>query len=203
MSKASVPQDQRGEHHLAVNPARLPPPHMGRVDRGARSPDARDDTPDTLTGSGGDRSAGAQIVVRWIDAYNARDLDAMLACLREDVDYHPLRLGGLAGPYRGHDGVRRWFTQLDAPRHRHRIDLSGMHELGDDHLLAAGAVHVGDDGDVAPFSAEYTTMRGMIATARHYLSEPDLLQRLESPPRSSIQSILHTRDARPDVHPAS
>jgi hypothetical protein len=29
------------------------------------------------------------IVSRWVKAFNARDLDGMLACLAEDVDFTP------------------------------------------------------------------------------------------------------------------
>ena len=124
--------------------------------------------------------AGDQaVVMRWIEAYNARDLDAMLACLDRDVDYHPLRLGGLSGPYHGHDGVEHWFTGLDARRHAHRIDVTEIHQVGDDHTLAAGTLRSTDDHELGPFSALYRTTGGTILDARHYLSEPDLLQRLE------------------------
>ena len=58
-----------------------------------------------------------RVVSRWVDAFNARDLDGMLACLAADVDLHPLRLSGLRASYRGHDGVREWFAQLKRLRH--------------------------------------------------------------------------------------
>ena len=48
-----------------------------------------------------------------IDAYNRRDLDALLALMDEDVESIP-RTSGLEGEssYRGHDGVRRWWNNL-------------------------------------------------------------------------------------------
>ena len=41
----------------------------------------------------------------WFDAFNARDLDGMLMLLHPRVDFHPVKLGGLVGPCRGHEGV--------------------------------------------------------------------------------------------------
>jgi hypothetical protein len=67
-----------------------------------------------------------QIVSQWVDAFNDRDLDGMLVRLDVQVDFHPLRLSGLGGSYRGDDGVREWFTQLKRLRHEHRIVLSQM-----------------------------------------------------------------------------
>jgi ketosteroid isomerase-like protein len=44
------------------------------------------------------------------DTFTRRDLDALLALADPDIEVFPLiaRLEG-GGPYRGHDGVRRWW----------------------------------------------------------------------------------------------
>lgn len=127
-------------------------------------------------------SPGAQTLVTcWIDAYNAHDLEGMLASLDHDVDYRPLRLGGLTGMCRGHDGVRHWFAQLGSA-HCHRIELAELRELSDGHVLATGAVRIADASDVAPFCGAYHTASGAILTACHYFGEPDLLERLEQTP---------------------
>ena len=36
----------------------------------------------------------------WVDAFNAQDLECMLARLDPEVRFHPLRLSGLDGSYR-------------------------------------------------------------------------------------------------------
>jgi hypothetical protein len=41
-----------------------------------------------------------------MDAFNASDVDAMVACLDLQVDLQPLRLSGLDHVYHGHDGIR-------------------------------------------------------------------------------------------------
>ena len=57
------------------------------------------------------------LVSRWVDAFNARDLDGILACMDAEVRFFPLRLSRLGRFYRGHDGVRQWFDD-----HRHLTD---------------------------------------------------------------------------------
>jgi hypothetical protein len=46
-----------------------------------------------------------------IDAFNRRDLDAFLALMGSGVEFTPYEraVEGL-GPYRGHDGVRTWWS---------------------------------------------------------------------------------------------
>jgi ketosteroid isomerase-like protein len=59
-----------------------------------------------------------ELVRRSLDAWNAEDLDALLACAHPDiqVDFsaNPL-FPGLEEVYRGHDGVRRWWATFTEP----------------------------------------------------------------------------------------
>jgi SnoaL-like protein len=77
------------------------------------------------------------IVLRWLQAFNARDLDVMLGCVAEQVDFHPLRLGGLAPGYRGRDGVREWFAHLRQACHDYRIAACEVRDLGAGRCSAA------------------------------------------------------------------
>ena len=63
-------------------------------------------------------------VRRWFDAFNSRDLEAMLACMDAHVDFRPLRLHGIDAVYHCHVGVRDWFADLVRMEHRHRVDLA-------------------------------------------------------------------------------
>lgn len=120
------------------------------------------------------------IVSRWIDAFNARDLNAMLTCLSSAVDIHPLRLGRLDGAYRGHHGVRAWFAQLGQLGHDHRIAISEIRPTGTGHVLVSGALMIEDDAEAGPFCAVHQLADGLIVAAHHYLSDPDLLERIAS-----------------------
>jgi ketosteroid isomerase-like protein len=77
---------------------------------------------------------------RGADAYNRRDVEAVLATLDPRVEWHPLLqvlLGGEATVYRGHEGVRELVRELDEAFSELRNDLSEVRDLGD-RVLAIG-----------------------------------------------------------------
>jgi hypothetical protein len=118
------------------------------------------------------------IVMRWVDAFNKRDLDGMLTRFHPAVRYHPLRLAGLDRSYRGHDGVRRWFVRRTQLRHEHVFVLSDVHGAGDDQVLAIGALTLAGEFEIAPFCALHRIIDGLIIAAHHYLSDPNMLEHL-------------------------
>ena len=77
---------------------------------------------------------------RGFDAYNRRDVEAVLATVDPRVEWHPLLpvlLGGEATVYRGHEGYRELVRELDEAFSELRIDLSEVRDLGD-WVLAIG-----------------------------------------------------------------
>jgi ketosteroid isomerase-like protein len=117
-------------------------------------------------------------VSRWMDAFNASDVEAMLTCLDPHVDLQPLRLYGLDGAYHGHDGIRAWFAQLRQLGHQHRIVITDIHTAGVGNVLATGALTTANQADVASFCGLHQLADGMIVAAHHYISDPDMLERL-------------------------
>jgi len=91
------------------------------------------------------------LVRRLIEAFNARDLDGVLACSAKGVDLRPLRLSGLAGRYHGHEGVREWFVQLQVLGYEHQIALTETRDVGEGTLLATGSLSLGGEDRTAPF----------------------------------------------------
>jgi ketosteroid isomerase-like protein len=65
------------------------------------------------------------LVYRASDAFNRRDLEALLALADPEVEAHSriVELEG-GGPYRGHEGVRKWWKDVFdiAPDLRHEIE---------------------------------------------------------------------------------
>jgi hypothetical protein len=118
------------------------------------------------------------LILRWVNAFNARNLDDLLACLDPEVDFRPLKLTGLDPSYRGHDGVRRWFGRLGELRYGHCIELTEVRDSSQGRLLAIGALRVGKYGLVTPFCALHTMNGGLIAVARHYPHEADSVERV-------------------------
>ena len=57
-----------------------------------------------------------EIVRRVSDAYNRRDVGAMLDELHPEIEWHPwlqIQFGGGATVYRGHQGVRKGIRELE------------------------------------------------------------------------------------------
>lgn len=118
------------------------------------------------------------IVSRWVEAFNARDLDGMLVLLDARVVFHPLRLSGLRGSYGGHEGVREWFDRLTRLRHEHRIVLSEARAVGVGQVFAAGSLSLAGEPDIGPFCALHRFDGGLIVAAHHYLTDPEMIERL-------------------------
>jgi hypothetical protein len=102
----------------------------------------------------------------------------MLARLDLAVRFHPLRVGGCDGSYRGHDGVRRWFARGTQLHHEHRIAVSDVHGGGDGEVLAVGALMLAGGFGLEPFWALHRIADELIVAAYHYLIDRDMLERV-------------------------
>lgn len=61
--------------------------------------------------------ANVQVVKAAYEAFAARDVDAMLRYVDPDCEFRPVGTAALSGrdePYRGHEGMRRYFADLEA-----------------------------------------------------------------------------------------
>jgi SnoaL-like domain len=121
------------------------------------------------------------IIARWIDAFNARDLDAMLAWMHPAVDFQPLWLGGLRRTYRGHDGVRCWFAALQHWRHQHHIRMIEVSRSDDGEILAIGTLSHQRSANLTPLCALHRLVDGLIVAAHHHMSDPASLLELSPP----------------------
>jgi ketosteroid isomerase-like protein len=77
---------------------------------------------------------------RAAQAYDRRDIDALLKELHPDVEWHPVLqvlLGGEATVYTGHQGVRALFRDVDATFAEFHVEVSEVQDLGD-RIVAAG-----------------------------------------------------------------
>ena len=75
-----------------------------------------------------------------IDAFNRRDLDAMLRWNHPDVVYQTAiaSMEGEEGVYHGHEGVRQWSRDLDEAMEDLHGELHEVYDLGDGRYLGAG-----------------------------------------------------------------
>ena len=74
-------------------------------------------------------------------AFNARDVDAVLASVHPEIEVRPALVGGLEGTvYRGPQGVREFLADIDAVWDEFRIEPTELRELGDTVLALGRAV---------------------------------------------------------------
>ena len=86
---------------------------------------------------------------RLTDAFNRRDLDAYLALTDEDIEAIP-RVGGMEGGYHGHDGTRRWWTDLLGSFPDFSVEFYEVHDIGGNLTLTAGRARAHGAGSDTP-----------------------------------------------------
>jgi ketosteroid isomerase-like protein len=77
---------------------------------------------------------------RAVEAYNRRDVEALLKELDPEVEWHPaleVLLGGEAMTYRGHEGVRQLLRDTDETLEQIHVEFSKIQDLGD-RIVAIG-----------------------------------------------------------------
>ena len=67
---------------------------------------------------------------RVVDAFNRRDLDALLALMDDDVEGAP-PLASIEGRYHGHAGIRSWWKSLFSNLSDFTIEVVEVRDLGD------------------------------------------------------------------------
>ena len=79
---------------------------------------------------------------RAVDAYNRRDADALLEDMDAEVERYPailVGLGGEAAVFRGHDGIRAMFREVDETLAEIHVEVLEIRDLGD-RIFATGSL---------------------------------------------------------------
>ncbi len=77
---------------------------------------------------------------RGVEAFERRDVEAVLQVLDPKVEWHPAlhaMLGGEATIYRGHEGIRMLFREVNEAFVALRVEIFDIRDLGD-RLVATG-----------------------------------------------------------------
>jgi hypothetical protein len=65
-----------------------------------------------MTEASADRARNVELHRRFIQAFNARDVEAMTSCCDSNIEYHSQFAAADGAVYHGHDGMRRWHRDL-------------------------------------------------------------------------------------------
>jgi ketosteroid isomerase-like protein len=126
--------------------------------------------------------ANVEAFNRAVDAYDRQDFEAMLEELDAAVEWHdavPMMLGGKATVYRGHEGVRDLWRDLEDAFEERRVAFPEIRDLGD-RVLAAGRLHARGKGSGAEAESPYCVIcdfeNGKAIRVRTYLDAAEALE---------------------------
>ena len=120
---------------------------------------------------------------RGLDAYNRRDLDALMETLDPDVEWHPalaVLLGGERTVFHGHQGVRESIQEEDEALAMYQVEFSEIRDLGN-RILGIGRARVRGKKSRVPIESPFCSLvdvrDGKAIRLRTYL---DLNEALEA-----------------------
>jgi len=119
---------------------------------------------------------------RAVDAFDRQDFEAMLEELDAAVEWYdavPMMLGGKTTVYRGHDGVRDLWRDLDDVWEERRVEFAEIREVGD-RVLATGRLYARGKGNGAATESPYCVVCGFekdkVIRVQTYLDADEALE---------------------------
>lgn len=125
-------------------------------------------------GTGCDLAAARELITRWTDSFNARELEGMLSCAAPSITFQPLRLHGIERTYSGHEGMAHWLERLLHLGLDYQVQLEQVSTPAAGTVLATGRFDLDGLTTAAPVWGVYTIEDGLIIVARHYLGDAGL-----------------------------
>ena len=124
----------------------------------------------------------AELLRRAVEAYNRRDIEALVAELDPEVEWHPALPGllvGAAAIYRGHDGIAEMFRDFYEVLDEIQFEYSEIQDLGD-RVVAIGEVRVRGKASGAETRSPYANLadisNGKGVRIRGYLDPEEALK---------------------------
>ena len=106
-----------------------------------------------------------------VEAFNRGDVEAWIETYHPDSRFAPIS-APIAGAYRGHDGLRRWFADNRESFETFSVEFTDIRDLGDDRLLVIGTIHLRARGSgietEVPTAAIATWREGLLIDWKDY-----------------------------------
>jgi ketosteroid isomerase-like protein len=123
-----------------------------------------------------------EVTRRGLEAYNAGDVEAIVATVDAEVELIPMRSLLDGRPYYGHDGIRKFLADMAEEWDEIRIEADEIRDLGDDRVLVLGRFHgkgKASGMEVEAPAAWLSVMRdGKTVLMRAYSSQDEALRAL-------------------------
>jgi ketosteroid isomerase-like protein len=123
-----------------------------------------------------------QLHRRFLEAFNAGDLEAMIACSDPDIEFHSVIAAVGGGVYHRHEGLRRYYQDLeDVWGEETRVEPEAYFDLGESvlvfHLMHGRGRHSGLE--IALAAAQVAKWRGgLLVYFKGYVRREDALSDL-------------------------
>jgi uncharacterized protein len=124
-------------------------------------------------------SSNLDVVRAGFAAYNAGDVDGLLAVCAPDVELVPLPSLLTGEPFRGHEGVREYLDAISDDWSQRAVELDRLIEAGDEVVLRGRFQARGRSSGVeldAPAAWVVTLRDGKVVRLRAYTDPEDALQ---------------------------
>jgi ketosteroid isomerase-like protein len=97
-----------------------------------------------------------EFVRRSYDPYNAGDLEGVIRNFHEDVEvYVPASVAPIAGTYRGHDGVRKWYREWRESFDEYTAEVREIEPIGDRHVVTLAHQSAKGKGSGVPVETDF------------------------------------------------
>jgi SnoaL-like domain len=122
--------------------------------------------------------ARATIGLAFVDAFNRRDADDLVAVCDPAIEWQPTVLVGSRRVYTGHLGLRRWIEDLASSAVQHHLKVSAVRILDGGRFAVFSEVATGDDATTSAAMLARLGESGLIVEAHSYLTDEKLLGQL-------------------------
>jgi len=122
-----------------------------------------------------------EIVKRWVQAFNQRDMHALVEATTPDFEFTPYLANLIeTTTYRGHDGLRKYFADADLAWEGIQIHLNDVRAAPEDRVFVAGELQARGRASGADVRVAVAWAGGVrddkLAWASTYESEDEALE---------------------------
>jgi SnoaL-like domain len=115
---------------------------------------------------------------QFVDAFNRREVEGMIALSDPEIEFHPTTLvGGERQRYDGHDGLRTWASQLNELQLEHQARIREVRPTADGFLILSEVLLGGELVSPSAMLARLND-EGLIVEARAFLTDEETLKQV-------------------------